>query len=80
MDLNIHNKYFRCIDYNQDKSVSWSSPSESRVYYDQVIKNNYERKIQETIRQCHHVSNMEDFFKRQGKYDDNNTVIHSKTH
>lgn len=79
MNLETHNKYFRNIDYNIRKSVTWSSPlsigmgmgtgtDSSTPLFIGAMSTVYEARVEALIASCEHVTSVSQILVRTGIY------------
>ena len=68
MNLETHNRYFRDIDYNTNSTVSWidSSNSSPVDLFLQADNNYYEFRIQELIKSCKHINQLNELINING--------------
>lgn len=65
MNLETHNQYFRDIDYNLDPTFHWNKITidNDHLYPAvQVIRENYDQRIEETILRCKHIDDLVELF------------------
>lgn len=59
MNIDMHNKYFRDIDYNKNTSFTWNSYMDEKnqvPLYTHALKQPYETRITQLISKCKHAS------------------------
>lgn len=68
MNMDTHNQYFRDIAYNQDPAVDWDHTAVAPApAYSLVTADNYESRLHDLMKTCHHVSNVQDFINHRAK-------------
>jgi hypothetical protein len=64
MDPETHNRYFRDIDFNRNREVSWERFTAQDVQWNkaltQVFSDVYEARVLQLISSCQHVGSVED--------------------
>lgn len=77
MDLSMHNLYFRDIGYNTDPSISWKRHEVDigHAVYQSVLSEQFEAEVSSQIKECLHVTSVDEIISAPGIEAYNSTTI-----